>query len=182
MDHIGLSNKEVRWSYTVTTGGGRSSTLELDARIEIEHIADKEKQARVQTWIASATSHLNVDPDIAAVLKGAVFEVRQAYKSKDSKRQNADIENYLKAYIKGYLPVVLLLSNQIDADVAMRYEGAGCLLLRGLPSGSSVRSTYAFCSEVVGYDLAALFERNKGYMKETVDAVIRVLLSPNDET
>ena len=130
-DQLGLSEDEVNWSYTVTTGGGRASTLALDGRIELEHVADKGERERVREWVTRAAAHLDVDDGVAAALKGAVFEVRQAYKSKDSKRQNADIENYLKAYTKGYLPVVLLMSTQIDGDVAARYESAGCLLLRG---------------------------------------------------
>lgn len=47
-------------------------------------------------------------------LKGAVFEVRQGYKSKDAKRQNADIANAAAAYTQAYLPCVVMLSSQID--------------------------------------------------------------------
>lgn len=64
-------------------------------------------------------------------LEGAVFEVRQGYKSKDSKRQNADITNAANAYANDYLPVVVLLSTQIDSDIAERYIVAQWVLLRG---------------------------------------------------
>ena len=43
-----------------------------------------------------------------------MFEVRPGYKSKDSKRQNADVSNAANAYTHQYLPVVVLLSTQID--------------------------------------------------------------------
>ena len=43
---------------------------------------------------------VHVDPDVFTILKGTVFEVRQGYKSKDSKRQNADIANAATAYTK----------------------------------------------------------------------------------
>ena len=48
-------------------------------------------------------------------------------------------------------------------------------------TGSPLDSTYSFFAEVVGYDLAALFERNRGHMKRTVDAVVRALLDPDYE-
>jgi len=41
---------------------------------------------------------------------------------KDSKRQNADIANAAAAYTKGYLPCVIVLSEQIDSDVLIRYR------------------------------------------------------------
>ncbi len=117
---------------------------------------------------------------IAGVLKGAVFEVRQGYKSKDSKRQNADIGNAGTAYTQGYLPVVALLSNQIDRDVADRYVNAGWLLLRGNKSNSSITSTYAFCEQVLGYDIAEFFEKNSFTLKQTVEKVLQALLTPTD--
>ena len=55
-------------------------------------------------------------------LTGTVFEIRQGYKSRDSKRQNADIANAAAAYANGYLPCAAILSDQIDADVRLRYR------------------------------------------------------------
>ena len=121
-------------------------------------------------------------PAVRAAMQGAVFEVRQGYKSKDSKRQNADIGNAGYALTKGYLPVVAVLSTQIDSDIADRYRGAGWLLLTGSVSASATDSVYAFCKDVVGYDLAKFFERNKDTLKATVDAVLKALLSPETPT
>jgi len=105
-----------------------------------------------------------------------VFEVRQGYKSKDSKRQNADIANAAMAISQGYLPVAILLSNQIDDDIATRYELEKWLLLRGALGGTPVVSTYAFSKDILGYDLAGFFQRNSAKFKAEVEEVLRVLL------
>lgn len=106
-----------------------------------------------------------------------MFEVRQGYKSKDSKRQQADLANASAAYAATYLPVLLLLSTQIDDDVVERYHHARWLILRGTTSGSVIDSTYTFCREVLGYDLAGFFERNSGQLKAETEAVLRALLT-----
>lgn len=124
---------------------------------------------------------MQMAPEIAGALKGAVFEVRQGYKSKDSKRQNADIGNAGTAYSHGFLPVVTVLSNQIDNDVAERYVNAGWLLLRGSLSKSPVSSTYAFCKDVLGYDLARFFERNSAELKKSVEELLETLLRADDK-
>ncbi|HEU0001006.1 MAG TPA: hypothetical protein VFQ36_08915, partial [Ktedonobacteraceae bacterium] len=76
-----------------------------------------------------------------------------------------------------YLPVVALLSNQIDNDVAMRYQRARWLLLRGTVDGSTTDSTYVFLRDVVGYDLAAFFLRNSVTLRNEIDIVLEKLLS-----
>ena len=122
---------------------------------------------------------MRIDAGIAQALKGAVFEVRQGYKSKDSKRQNADIGNAGAAYTHGYLPVVAVLSTQIDNDVATRYVNAGWLLLQGNLSHSPVSSIYAFCRQVLGYDLAGFLQRNSVHLKEAVNVALELLLTPD---
>lgn len=119
---------------------------------------------------------MGVATALLKVLKGCVIEVRQGYKSKDSKRQQADLANASAAYAATYLPVLLLLSTQIDEDVAERYRSARWLILRGTTSGPATDSTYAFCREVLGYDLAGFFERNSGQLKAEVEAVLVALL------
>lgn len=180
-DQLGLTTEDAKWSYTMETNTGRTRKLSLDARIPLGSIEDSTKRATVEAWLRRAAEHTDTDEDIARVLKGAVFEVRQGYKSKDSKRQNADIGNAGTAYAHGYLPVVALLSDQIDSDVADRYAQAGWLLLRGRIGTSDLDSLYDFSAEVLGYDLAGFFERNSETLKATVDEVLRALLSPNDE-
>ncbi len=108
-DHLGLSNAQAKWSYE-TTSAGEKHTFFLDGRIELNDVKSTSKRKVLLQWLEKAATQLNIAPEIAKVLKGAVFEVRQGYKSKDSKRQNADIANAAAAYSQGYLPVVVVLS------------------------------------------------------------------------
>lgn len=115
---------------------------------------------------------------VAATLQGVVFEVRQGYKSKDSKRQNADIANAATAYTKGYLPCVAILSLQNDDDVALRYRNEKWVLLTGNTEEDDARtSLYAFMRTAVGYDLAAFFQRHSDTLKAEVHSVLTQLLS-----
>ena len=127
-----------------------------------------------------ACASIKVAPGVARGLEGAVFEVRQGYKSKDAKRQNADVANAGNAYRHAYLPVVTMLSNQIDGDVAERYRQAGWLLLRGTTEGDAVSSTYSFARQVLDYDLAAFFERNSDRLRDSVMDVLDTLLGATD--
>lgn len=120
-DHFGLSPEQASWGYTVKRGKGKERKLSLDGRIELADIADVTAQHRVRVWISDAAHAIGLPRRTLENIKGAVFEVRQGYKSKDSKRQNADISNASKAYAHLYIPVILLFSTQIDGDVAHRY-------------------------------------------------------------
>lgn len=117
---------------------------------------------------------LGFDP-VTRQLRGAVFEVRQGYKSADSKRQNADLRSGMRAYLGGYLPVIMLLINR---TVERRYRAARLLVLIGQLDGSDTESTYAFCTRVLGYDAAAFFERNAARLRSAFLAILRGLLSP----
>ena len=110
-------------------------------------------------------------------LQGAVFEIRQGYKSKDSKRQNADVANASNAYAHLYIPVVLLLSTQIDGEIADRYGRARWLLLRGTTEGTAINSSYVFMKQIIGYDLADFFNRNSDTLRGRIENVLRKLLS-----
>ena len=180
-DHLGLDAQQVRWSYEVTAGSGKKRALSLDARIELPDIPSAARRETLGRWLSQAASALDITPEVAHVLKGAVFEVRQGYKSKDSKRQNADIANAATAYSQGYLPVVAMLSAQIDADVAGRYAHEKWLILRGETSGAPTRSTYAFIKDVIGYDLAEFFVRHSDRLKTLIEEVLQVLLRVNDD-
>jgi hypothetical protein len=179
-DQLGLTAQQAAWSYQIAAGEGKNRTLSLDGRIKLEHLSSNAAREKVAAWLRQATEELQIAPGIAQALKGAVFEVRQGYKSKDSKRQNADIGNAGMAYVNGYLPVVFVFSTQIDADVAARYRNAGWLLLQGHLTNSPVSSTYAFCEQVLGYDLAGFLHRNSAALKEAVEAVLTALLSPDE--
>lgn len=49
-------------------------------------------------------------------------------------------------------------------------------MLRGALQGQTTESTYTFCREVIGYDLAAFFQRNSARMKEIMTTVLSALL------
>lgn len=174
-DTLGLSEAEARWSYTLPGAGVKERTLSLDARIPISALQGQ-RASVVKEWLYGAAALLQLEQDTTLALKGAVFEVRQGYKSKDSKRQNADVSNAANAYAYQYLPVVALLSTQIDSDVALRYRRARWLLLRGTASGSAFDSTYVFFRDVVGYDLAGFFERASALLRKEVIVILEKLL------
>lgn len=176
MDTLRLSLEQSNWSYEVPMPSGKPRLLSLDGRIELEHVEDPVARVRLQRWLDESASKVLVSPDMRKRLKGAVFEVRQGYKSKDSKRQNADISNATNAYTHFYLPVLFLLSTQIDGDVSLRYTQAQWLLLTGTTDGSPTESAYVFCRDVVGYDLAAFFKRNSDRIKTELEKVLKALL------
>jgi len=178
-DHLGLDDESAKWSYSVRSRGSKSRRLSLDARVPSGAVADPQARQRVIQWVESAAAALELPPGACRSLEGAVFEVRQGYKSKDSKRQNADIANASNAYACHYLPVALLLSSQIDEDVAERYERARWLLLRGTVEGTPLESAYVFLRGVIGYDLAAFFQRNSAALKTLVETVLGRLLREN---
>ncbi len=127
-----------------------------------------------------AAQKIGVDRRILSTLTGTVFEVRQGYKSKDSKRQNADIANAATAYIQAYLPCALILSMQIDADILLRYRAERWAVLTGIIGANDpLVSTYDFMREVVGYDLAGFFERNGETLRADIDKVLQALLAPD---
>ncbi len=177
-DHLKLTPEQAAWKYSVEGTGGKQRSLSLDARIDVENIGDTEAQRRVQEWMRQSAAVIGLPDETLASLKGVVFEARQGYKSKDSKRQNADIANASKAYAHLYIPAILLFSTQIDDDVARRYQENLWLLLKGTVNGPATASTYSFCREVIGYDLADFLERYSGRIKTEVEAVLSLLLSP----
>lgn len=179
-ESFGLQPEDVTWSYTVPREDGRTRTLSLDGRVPVERIQDTAKRDRFSAWMRESAAKLGVNEKVISTLSGAVFEVRQGYKSKDSKRQNADIANAATAYTNTYLPCVIVLSTQIDADILVRYRNERWSVLVGtVGSNDPLTSTYDFMREIVGYDLAGFFERNSVRLREEVDAVLRDLLAPD---
>ncbi|GIV90278.1 MAG: hypothetical protein KatS3mg055_2796 [Chloroflexus sp.] len=108
-DALRLSDADVSWSYQVTLPSGKTRTLYLDARIPLDKIANPERRDKLYHWMRMSAKEIGVDDAVFSTLKGVVFEVRQGYKSKDSKRQNADIANAATAYTSAYLPCVAIL-------------------------------------------------------------------------
>ncbi len=178
-DSLGLSDEAVNWSYATPSTNGKSRTLYLDARVPITEIVNRDVRQRFATWMKSTARLVGVGEGPANALTGVVFEVRQGYKSKDSKRQNADIANAATAYMRGYLPCALILSSQIDADIVVRYTGEHWAVLTGrIGLNDPLRSTYDFMRDIVGYDLAAFFDRNKCTLRQELDAILTALLKP----
>jgi hypothetical protein len=178
-DALDLSPADVTWSYEVPLPSGKTRTLYLDGRVPLERIPDKAKRARFHEWMKAAAGVVGVDQKVFATLTGTVFEVRQGYKSKDSKRQNADIANAATAYTKAYFPCAVILSAQIDGDILLRYRAEKWAIVTGIEGAKDpLRSTYDFMRDVVGYDLAAFFKRNSRVLRTELDAVLKALLAP----
>ncbi|WP_337877570.1 hypothetical protein [Elioraea sp.] len=181
-DALGLSAADVIWSYETPTPGGKTRKLTLDGRVPLDSIKDQAARSRFQDWMKQSADGLGVDPKVFASLTGTVFEVRQGYKSKDSKRQNADIANASTAYIKAFLPCAVILSNQIDGDILVRYRMEKWAVLTGVVGRNDpLSSTYDFMRDVIGYDLAGFFERNTETLRAEVDQVLRALLAPDGQ-
>jgi len=178
-DSLGLSSEAVTWSYEALGANGKKRKLYLDARVPLAEIPNKLARKRFQDWMKASADAVGVDGKVFAALTGTIFEVRQGYKSKDSKRQNADISNAATAYIKSYLPCAAILSAQIDSDILVRYRAEKWSVLTGVVGlNDPLRSTYDFMREIVGYDLAAFFERNKETLHGEIDKVLQALLTP----
>ncbi|MCJ9711938.1 hypothetical protein LWS69_23185, partial [Bordetella hinzii] len=107
----------------------------------------------------------------------AVFEVRQGYKSKDSKRQNGDIDNIAVAWAQGYMPVFAIFSSQIDGDLVLRYRNSRGGIVVGRTAGASTESLFAFSRDVLGFDLADFFRRNSPAIKKEMTETLEALLS-----
>lgn len=178
-DTLGLESEDVTWSYEIVGANNKVRTLSLDTRIPIANIPVQEARMRVQEWMKASAASLGVADTVSDAFTGSVFEVRQGYKSKDSKRQNADISNAATAYATGYLPCLAVLSGQIDTTVKRRYQSAKWLVLTGTVGlDDPLTSTYDFARMVIGYDLAAFFERNKQILREEITLVLEALLTP----
>lgn len=177
-NQLQLSDEQVRWGFDVTEGTGddaRTKRLTLDARIDSGHLKDKAARARVEDWLTRARGAIKVKNRIT----GAVFEVRQGYKSADSKRQNADLLFGIRAYDESYLPVVLVFSNQVSQTVVQRYRDANLIILTGKLDNDDCTSTYAFSENVLNYSLAGFFQRNTDALKLEMAAILKALLSPS---
>lgn len=174
-DTLRLDDEEVRWGYDSVRSDGRAQRLTLDARIDGDHLADKSAVDRLSQWLERSSSYVNQHRET----KGAVFEVRQGYKSADAKRQNADLRFGLAAYDEMYLPVILVISTQVSSVVIGRYRQNKLLVLTGTLNDDDTKSTYAFFENVVGYSLTNFFERNAPKIREEVTKILEGLLSPS---
>jgi hypothetical protein len=175
-DSLELSDEDAAWSYQLPKRSGKARRLSLDGRIPIDRIGNTTKRDSVSQWLRSAAASVGLAGKHVTSLDGCVFEVRQGYKSNDAKRQNADVANASSAYAHRYLPVMMVLSTQIPDSLAERYGRARWLLLRGTVGGSPTESSYAFCREVLGYDLAGFFRRHCDTIRSETKTIFEGLL------
>ncbi len=174
-DTTGYTDPEfATWSYTTQTRSGKAKKLSLDGRLELSEIRNQAVLTNVKKWIQDYCADLG---EVAEPSNGIVFEVRQGYKSKDSKRQNADIDNATVAWANNYLPVFAIFSSQIDADIVLRYRNNRCGILIGIISDNNQASLYAFCQQILGYDLANFFKSQSTAIQKEIHDVLEVLLS-----
>ena len=177
MDELGIDEEDAKWLFEVEIRSGKSRTLHLDARIPINAVKEPNRREVVADWINRASADVGVDEFARSKMAGVVFEVRQGYKSKDSKRQNADISSAAYAHAHAYLPCMAVLSRQIDSDIQNRYSEAKMAMLTGTSqTDGDLRSVYAFMKQIVGYDLEAFFVRNSEIMRAELDRVLNSLL------
>jgi hypothetical protein len=176
-DSLEIAAEQAVWSYQYESSPGVVGVHTLDARIDLEHVQNAAGRERVRSWLGRAGAALGLHDDRIAALRGAVFEVRQGYKSADSKRQNADLRFGMRASNENYLPVIAIVSTQASAPVLRRYRNAQLLVLIG-NFGADTQSTFNFVRDVVGYDLAAFFEANSPTLRAEFAAVLQALLQP----
>jgi hypothetical protein len=164
------------WSYETTTSSGKTKTLSLDGRLEKNEIKRPQLKCHLQQFLESYCKKLSIKH---IPPNGIVFEIRQGYKSKDSKRQNADIDNATVAWANGYLPIFAIFSSQIDSDIILRYRNNRCGVLIGSESADPAISLFAFSKDILGYDLANFFETNSTKFKNEINIILQTLLNAN---
>ena len=175
-DYLELSASDVIWSYTVNGVNGKQRTLSLDARIIIERIPDKTIKNRCSAWMEKVAESLELAQPIREAVTGIVFEVRQGYKSKDSKRQNADIANASNAYANGYIPCLMVMSKQIDDDIVSRYNAAKWSILKGCLGTDAFESTFDFFREIIGFDFVRFMNKNQDYFQSKIQNIVEQLM------
>lgn len=175
-DGFSLSQEDVEWKYEYQKSPNQTAFHILDARISVDTLKEKSQKDRVKGWLEKAQEASRGDSGMK--LKGAIFEIRQGYKSADAKRQNADLRFGARSYQIGHLPVVAVLSSQVSETVISRYRDAGMLVLTGVHSDDSTVSTFAFFKKVIGYSLEDFFIRMSPRIKAVVHSLIEKLLSP----
>lgn len=172
-----LQDEETKWSYTVSEPSSGQRVVSLDACLLLDRIPDSAHRRQVESWLTHCAASLGVDRRLLPSLRTIVFEIRQGYKSKDSKRQLADIANAAAAYTQCCFPCLMVLSQQIDEEVAFRYRANRWLVLTGTTgTDDPFRSTYDFMAQVVGFDLAAFLSRHADTLRSEIDGVVRTLL------
>ena len=176
-DEYQLDDTQVAWSYTYDKGNGTLATHTLDACIKTDDIKNHIKREKFSDWLIATAHSMDYSESNVNALNGAVFEIRQGYKSADSKRQNADLRFGMRARSDdALLPVILIVSTQVNNNVFQRYRDQRLHMMLGILNGNN--STFGFFSDVIGYDLADFFQRNSVNIRKRFEAIIQQLLAP----
>lgn len=175
-DYLSLSEDDVKWSYSIAGANGKNRILSLDGRIVFSSVEDSEARDRLLLWKKEVANELDLPEKTIHAMDGVVFEVRQGYKSKDSKRQNADIANAANAYANGYIPCLMVMSAQIDDDIVTRYRQAKWQILRGYVDTTPYHSTYDFFKRIIGFDFSKFMDDNQGFFQKEIYAILDRLM------
>jgi hypothetical protein len=177
-DCLLVSEVDAKWSYEYEKEDGSKATHTLDLRIDLGSLSTKIQKDKMTAWIIKSGASLGLSSERCSELHGVVMEIRQGYKSADSKRQNADLRFGMRAYNDNYLPAIVIVSSQVSEPVLRRYRAAQLLVLIG-KLGDDISSTFEFFDSVVGYDLASFFERNSKTLRAEFTKVLKALLTPS---
>ncbi len=177
-DSLSLGNEDVKWSYKYKKEDGKEGVHTLDLLLDKSKMLKAASKERLQSWLQESGEFLGLSADRVSDLRGVVMEIRQGYKSADSKRQNADLRFGMRATNEGYLPAIVIVSTQVSETVIRRYRSSQMHVLTGTLGNDATESTFAFFKEVVGYDLRGFFEQNKMKIRSEFAKVLKSLLSP----
>lgn len=171
-DEFKVEDAQAKWTYSIPKEGGRETVRELDGYIDVLDFPSSAALERFKEWLPRARSLLGakISP------RGAVFEVRQGYKSQDAKRATGDVDNAGRIALQSCLPVLVVFSTQLPTQIARRYVANGWLLLRGSRTTNEFESTYAFAERVMGFELAAFFEASAPKLRRETERVFASLL------
>jgi len=173
---LSLSTAQLDWSYNYPRSGKADGVHKLDARVRMEDV-DGATQKRLTSWLKSALSIISTGQDGKYNPDGVVFEIRQGYKSADSKRQNADLRYASRANQDQLLPVVFVMSEQIGLPIIERYRREGLLVTTGLLADDPCRSSFALSQHLFKFDLLAFFKGNQKVITAEIHSVVDTLLS-----
>lgn len=181
IDGLELNPQQIEWSYEIQDENTpeKTHTLTLDARIHSNSIPDKKKRVQFINWLVNVQKTLDLD---TTAINGAVFEIRQGYKSADSKRQNADLRNSTRALGEGYIFVMSLFSQQVSQPVIRRYRNSNILVQTGNTDGNNIDSTFIFIKEILNFDIELWFNLHSDKMKNEITTIVSGLLKPNSKT
>lgn len=172
-DQFGVDDEQAKWSYEIPKAGGRKTVRELDGYLDILEFPPSDALESFKAWLPKAKSQLGAKLNP----RGAVFEVRQGYKSQDAKRAGGDVDNAGQIALQSCLPVLTVFSTQLPVPIARRYRANGWLILAGDLSDDPLTSTYAFSRDVMGFDLAEFLDGHVEQLRTETTRVFEGLLS-----